>query len=246
MKLYRASLISAVVLTASMQVQAQQPPVPQGWSVGAGAVIQQLGYAQGDTESTVFPLFSYEGEKFFWRGPQAGYRLTDDWTLTGSYRLDGYDAEDSPALVGMEDRKGTFELGFEYNIDIAGGQFGVTGTADVLGEHEGYQFGVNYSRGYRLWGGMASPFVQVSYLSDDLVDYYYGVRDTEATANRLAYEASNTINYGFGVNGMFPITDRQTIIANVSHNFFGSEIEDSPIVDDSGATSVLLIWAYSF
>lgn len=247
MKHYGLGLLSiGLAASFSFQANAQQQPVPQGWSVGVGAVVQQLGYRGGDTQSGVFPLLAYEGEDMYWRGPEIGYQVSDELTLIASYRLNGYENDDSDFLTGMEERKGTVELGFAYNIEVGRGQLGFTGMADVLDNHEGYIIGANYSLPYSLWGGMVAPFAQVSYQSQDFVDYYYGVRNTEATAVRAAYKGDNTVNYGFGVMGMFPLTENQTLIANLSHEFFGSEIEDSPIVEDSGATSLLLIWAYSF
>lgn len=247
MKTNFSTLVAATLLFAtSGSVYAQQAPQPQGWSWGVGAVIQQLGYRGGDTEVSAFPLVSYEGEKLYWRGPELGYRVSENFTVIGNYRFDGYEADDSEFLAGMEDRKGTLELGAAFTFDVAGGQLTASGTADVLSEHEGYQLNLGYSQNFRALGGLISPFVQVSYLSEDLVDYYYGVELSEATALRTAYDAENTMNFTLGASGMWSLTESQTLITNLSYSRFGSEISDSSIVDDSGAVNLLVVWAHSF
>lgn len=238
-------LVTSLVLVSSGSALAQQQQ-PQGWSWGVGAVVQQLGYRGGDTEVTAFPLVSYEGEKLYWRGPEVGYRISDNFTVTGNYRLDGYQEDDSEFLAGMEGREGTFELGAAFTFDVAGGQLTASGSADMLSEHEGYQLNLGYSRNYRALGGFISPFVQVSYLSDDLVDYYYGVDVTEATDFRAAYEGESTINFTVGASGTWILTESQTLITNLSYSRFGSEIEDSSIVEDSGALNLLVVWAHRF
>ena len=238
-------LCTLTAVSSSFQAQAQQPQA-KGWGAGIAVISQREGYRGADTDTMVIPVAFYEGEKLYWRGPEVGFKLSDNFTLLGEYRFDGFDDGDSDFFEGMEKRKGTFDLGFSYEFELGPGELEIGATMDVLGEHEGYEFGASYGVGFPAFGGMISPFVEVSYLSDDLVDYYYGVRASEVTESRGFYEGSNTINYGFGVSGFWRINENQNVIANINYEILGSDIEDSPLMEEGESAGLFVAWSYNF
>lgn len=236
-------LMSAGVIWASVAGANEQQT---GWGVGVGAVFMEQGYRGADSETQLFPIVFYQGQNFFWRGPELGYQVTDNITLYGEYRFDGFELEDSDYFAGMEERKGTLDVGASFTVDSEFGELTFSGQADALGEHKGYELGVRFSKGFQLLGGAISPFIEVNYLSDDLVDYYYGVRNSEANAFRPAYQAENTVNYTTGLSGVWVVAERQSIMASLTYTVLGDEIENSPIIEDGESTNLFMGYIYRF
>lgn len=242
-KIKGGSLLAALLLSGAAIAQ---PDEQQGWGAGLGTVIQQQGYVGASTETMIFPMLSYQGENFYWQGPELGYAVSDNLSFFGSYRFDGFDEDDSDFFAGMEERKGSLDLGVAYTFDTDIGNIEVEAAFDVLDEHGGYELGVSYGFPLPALGGMIIPSVGVSYVSDDLVEYYYGVRASEATDIRSQYHGEATVNFNVGVTGFWSIQESQQIFAGLSYDILGSGIEDSPLIEDSASTSLVVGWIYQF
>ncbi|MEM0911797.1 MAG: MipA/OmpV family protein, partial [Pseudomonadota bacterium] len=85
-----------------------------------------------------------------------------------------------------------------------------------------------------------------SRLSDDLVDYYYGVRQSEAILNRPFYLGESTTNVTLGINSNWQWDRQNRFVANLSVTALGSEIEDSPLIDASTNVQFILGYLYVF
>ncbi|WP_325090067.1 MipA/OmpV family protein, partial [Burkholderia contaminans] len=75
-----------------------------------------------------------------------------------------------------------------------------------------------------------TPHVGAEWLSNKYVDYYYGVRPSEARAGRAAYSAGSTVNVSAGTRIDYRPTKQQTIFLDVGVSRLGDAITDSPIV----------------
>ncbi|BDX05067.1 MipA/OmpV family protein [Planctobacterium marinum] len=243
MRILTAGLLSAALLL-STESQAKQQHM--GWGVGLAAIVQDQGYRGGDAETQIFPMVFYQGQHFYWQGPELGYRVANNFTLFAEYRFDGFELDDSDFFAGMEERKGSLDLGAAYKFETKLVDLTLSGQADVLSEHEGYEFSATLSKGFPALGGRLTPSLEVSYLSDSLVDYYYGVRTSEATDLRPEYIADNTVNVSLGISGMWPVTDNQNIIAAFNYSILGSEIEDSPLMEEGESSNLFVGYVYRF
>jgi outer membrane protein len=95
------SLITIGFLIGAQQVYAtdkyDEPEL--GWGVGLGMTIGDTGYTKFGSDSMAVPLLLINYGKFYLMGPKFGYQLyaNDNYTfgLTGNFRMDGYEAEDS-------------------------------------------------------------------------------------------------------------------------------------------------------
>ena len=68
--------------------------------------------------------------------------------------------------------------------------------------------------------------------SDEVVDYYYGVKDKEATATRAAYKGKAAATPYIGLDGKANITKKITLTGSVLYMDQPNEITGSPLVDD--------------
>lgn len=248
MKKFKPVIFASSILSAgftSVGVLAESK-----WGLGIGTAIQNQVYASVDAEVNVLPLIYYQSEKLHLVGPQFGYEILEwgdvEFTFLGRYRFDGYDAEDEPLFEGMEDRSGSLDLGLEIQYETDYGDLSFSYMKDAMHNHKGSELSVGYSLPFIMSSGVIVPYVQITQQSDDLVDYYFGVRADEVTVNRSFFEGESTTNLELGVKVMWQFGEHHSVIANLGFTSLGSEIKDSPLVDGSTATNLILGYVYVF
>jgi outer membrane protein len=220
----------------------------EGSVIGMGALYQQRPYKKVDSDIYPVPIISLEYKRFFIDETIFGFHLLDTdefkFSIVGAPRFWGYDADDSTALNGMQDRKASFDGGLRARWKNKFFTFTLTGLTDLLDEHQGQEVDLSLSK--ELWGRFLTPHIGVRWFSKDLVDYYYGVKSSEVTATRPAYEPDDTLNYVAGLTIAIPLGERWALITDVQYELLGDEIEDSPIVDEDGISRYLVGIVYRF
>ena len=259
--LTRVSAVAAV-LACSAPAFAQQPPgegEPEGssWGLGLAVMSVQNAYKGTDRETRVLPMISYENRYVTLGGPNLELKLPGI-ELSDSQRLNfgvmpqlfdgaGYEAKDSPALAGMSERKSSIWVGakMEWENDLADVKLEWLG--DASGKSKGQRLALGLERKIMLSPRlMLIPQVGVEWVDKKYVDYYYGVRDSEATAGRAAYTGKATLNPEISLSGIYRFDRHHSMMLNVGVRSFGKEIKNSPIVGRSTENRVMLGYKYSF
>lgn len=222
--------------------------------VGGGAIISSQPYVGADTRVYPIPMFVYEGKRLYFRGIMGGYWLYNVAGLSVGPvlrpRFDGYEEDDSSQLRGMDDRDWSIDggLGIAWRTDV--GLFGVTFVTDLLGRHKGQELDLSYTILFKGGGFDFIPSVGVRWKSENLVDYYYGVENDEVrfdgAVSRGAYQGENAIDPYLGLAVRRKLTGRWSLLGAIQHEWFDSEIKDSPIVDKGYETSFLLGVMYAW
>jgi outer membrane protein len=253
-----SSQVTLAVLTAVLISQAALAQETAATSskesqlgLGLGAGVIRRPYLDVDDEAVVLPILLYENRWVSIAGPVADLKLASVKSI--SFRLRaryepgvGYEADDSAALSGMEERKAGGWLG--------GAVLWQTGIVDVgaewLGDVSGYSGGqratLSLQRRFPLGRFSVAPHIEVIWLDGRNVNYYYGVRDQEALTDRSFYEADSAINMRLAIRADYVLMARHVLNLEVSATRLGDEIEDSPIVDRSVSSAVLLGYTYMF
>jgi len=221
---------------------------------GGGAVITENPYKGVGTESRGIPLFLYKVDRLSLYGPIVDYSLfeNDGWRASAiaKVRFEGFDEDDSRYLNGMDDREWTFELGGALSRAFDWGRLMADFSADVLGEHEGYEldlsYGYDFNGAFKLPALMVTPSIGVNYRSSQLNDYYYGVRSSEAIAGRPRYDAGDSTGLTTGLRLNYRLDDRWSLMGMAFLEWLGDEITDSPIVDEDYVASFLIGIMYRF
>ncbi|MCV6588273.1 MAG: MipA/OmpV family protein [Marinobacterium sp.] len=226
---------------------------PNAWqiSLGAGVGIERSPYIGVGTETGFMPMLSVEKGPFYFHGTELGIDLLDSelatLTLLGHYRMEGFDASDSLELNGMQDRDGAFELGARAAAYTDFGELSLTVLADVSDEHDGYEVTAGWATEYMLTPQlMLSPSIDYSWRSDDLNNYYYGVRASEAAASRAAYQADADGILSLGISAFYSLDQQQSLMFELGVDLLGDEIKDSSIVERSNVPHASLAYLYRF
>ncbi|ENM5887982.1 MipA/OmpV family protein [Vibrio mimicus] len=196
--------------------------------------------------------FGYHGEDFnadlaginYRFFGQTGDILNLSTYLTGSGL--SYDQDSAKSVKGMDKRNATVDLGVNADIAFGDGTVSTYFQHDIFNEHKGYKTGVNYFHIVELGSVDFVPFAGISYQNSDYNNYYFGVKDKEATAQRKAYRAGGDFSYNLGYKLVYPINDRWEVTQTSTYTRLGSDIAHSPIVESANQWLVGATVAYHF
>lgn len=210
------------------------------WGIGIAASSSDRPYIDYKRDNKVVPVLYAQNRWFSLSGGRADFRINPSETLSfrlrARYSLDGYDPKDSPALIGMAERKDGVWLGgaVEWSPGIA--DFSLEYLTDATDKSGGSRarFAVDRRFGWGKFG--LTPRLEAEWLDDKYVDYYYGVLPGEAAPGRVAYQGTATTKFGVGLRADYTLGRRHNLFLDVAYDSFGSQVKDSPIVEDAAQT----------
>ena len=230
-----------------------------GWGAGIFAISSQKGIKGLARDNIIFPMVTYENEYISVFGPNLDIKLPSyeispeqqlEFKLSAGFDFGGYDdsdIRDTPILQGMDEREGGFEAGMQMDWKNPWVDVSAKWMTDVSGDRDGnkasLEFGKNWMFDQQF---MISPHAGVTWHDDNYVDFHYGVRRHEATANRRAYIGKATLNIDYGIRVAYLIDPNSSVFVDFSVTSFGDEIKNSPLVDRSSENSVMFVYMYKF
>ncbi len=217
---------------------------------GIGLVLSKSVYKGDDADVMPVPLVYYSKDNFYLAGTRAGYRLFKDDSFNvnviAQMRFDGYDDGDSSYLRGMDDRYMSLDAGMEVSYNDGWGKTSLSYITDVLSVHDGQEVRVSYSKRFSFSKLSLTPAAGIFYQTNNLTDYYYGVRAKEATAVRAAYKVGEAFNPFVRLQAEYEINSRWSVIGGLTFEFLDDTITGSPIVDEDYKLSLITGVIYSF
>jgi outer membrane protein len=226
------------------------------WGLGLAVGSSQKAYTDIDRDTKVLPILTYENRYIRLAGPELAFKLPSyslnesnkfNFGVIGKYDFTDYEQSDAPILNGMEDRDGGFWAGLKAEWQNSLVNISAEYVTEVAGDSEGSA--VNFAL-ERTWHFkqhfMFTPRVVVSLLDKKYVDYYYGVRANEVTADRAYYQGESAVNIEVGARGGYMFKKKHLLFVDVSVTSLASEIKDSPLVDSSTENRIVLGYIYHF
>lgn len=218
------------------------------WGLGVGVNVEALPYKRDGSKVSPVPMLNFDNKWVRLGGTGVDLKI-GQWSgvsvaLRGQFALfDGYKGSDAPILNGMQDRHGAFWYGPALTWDSA---FGKLSGDYLLGGNKGERAKIGYGKSFALGSFSIEPHVGLEWLSDKYVDYYYGVRPSEARAGRPAYSGQSTWNVSVGSRVDYKLTPHQKIILDVGVSHLGSGITDSPLVGKRFVPEATIGYLYQF
>ena len=197
-------------------------------------------YKDHDHDAELKPRLEYRGEKFNLDFKSVSYSIyhsgTYNFEIIGKQIYSGYDSSDSSALKGMKDRDGSFDVGGRASVRTPYGLLSLHVVSDVLGEHKGQEVDLRFGAPFyqRLWStsGEAQLGLTLSqgvrWQSKDVIDHFYGVKSSEVSSTRHAYDGNSALIPYIGLEPTLSYEDF-TIDGGLRYEWLPSEITDSPI-----------------
>jgi outer membrane protein len=198
-------------------------------------------YKDTDSEIEPAPFLLYENGPFAiqgYGGIEASYRIYGndffEMGVLGSLDFgEGYDKDDSTYFEGMDELEDIlYGAGVFFGVNFSGVEAGVDIVQDISGEHDGQEVGVSVSYTWMVGGFQVEPELSLNWLSEKTVDYRYGVSEREARVGRPAYSPGSSFQVEAELLVQRQIFGNFSIIGLIGASSFGSDITDSPLVDE--------------
>ena len=244
---------ACAVFLSPAWAQAEEGKAPEAssqWGLGIGVAMERKPYRDFDDKAKALPMLTYENKWVSIAIPSVDVKLPSagpvSLRLRARYAADGYDADDSPFLNGMDKRKGSLWLGGAaiWRNDIA--NLSAELLADGSGNSKGTRFKVQVDRRFSSGAFGFTPRLATHWVDRKYVDYYYGVAAAEARSDRAEYAGKATANIEVGLRVDYAVAPKQTVFLDVSATSLGSGIKNSPLVGRSNQTGVRLGYVYRF
>lgn len=219
-------------------------------SVGAGFISSPRPYIGADPQSFPIPVIALEYKRWFLEGIRGGYALVQresfDVRAFTQIRFRGLEPESSPFLEGMETRRKSLDAGVEMVYQGRPIGLRMAALTDVLGRSNGQEVSAQAITGAPLGEVLVLLGFGPRWLSQNRVDYYYGIRPSEARPERPTYAGDSTINWDLTLTTIYRPTPRWALFALLAREGLGSAIRSSPLVERSSAHSFVASVSYEF
>lgn len=221
------------------------------FGLGLGAGLNRKPYQGFDNKVIAMPLLTYENSWIRVIGPGVEGKLGRVGNLSFGLKgvwgfKEGYKSSDADILSGMEERKGGIWIGPSLNWKGPFATLSAEVLTDVSGHSQGQQAHVSVGKQFRFGRFGLGPQFAIHWQSDKLVDYYYGVRDSEARVGRAGYQGRATVNVDASLKFNYTLARQQTLNAELGFRHYGRAITDSPLVDKYNTPIVRIGYLYMF
>jgi outer membrane protein len=224
------------------------------YAVGAFLYHSQSHYDGVENFNGVFPLPSsfdhavFNEFVFYVRDGDFGLRktFTSGWQLGGVAKVQtlGYGTGDSLALEGMSSRDWTIQAGANIGRQFGALRLDLMAQTDVLDVHNGQEYTLKLALPFQGRNWQLIPQFDVLYQSEDLVNYYFGVTEQEATAVRPAYSPGAGTTLSGSLNFSWRFLPKWYVTASAQLDYLPDVIRDSPIVSRDTVGRFVLGVAY--
>ena len=118
--------------------------------------------------------------------------------------------------------------------------------ADASGHSKGQRLRLSAERTWRMGSVGMTPRLAVQWNDRKTMDYYYGVRASEALPGRPAYRAGAATHVELGLRSTYTWAPQHSVYLDLSATRLGSGARHSPLVDGSTESALRLGYLYRF
>ena len=241
--------IIALLLTLALILFAQEEK--QKVTIGAGVYVQTQAYENVDNLILPTPVIFFDNGLFYIRWSRAGLYFLGDkqedyawgFSLSVQPRTFGYDSSE---IEGMDTRESTWEGGLAFSAKTDKAYIEIMLLTDMFDRYESWILKTEIGYDFKVGKLDLYPSLIVVYQSSDFINYYYGVKPSEAINGREEYTPDDGLQLGLQTYIKYPITDNLSTLVNLRVDRLPQEAIDSPIVIDNYYYSGLLSLIYTF
>lgn len=199
------------------------------WGVSIVIANQGSEYKGGIQKLSVIPDIAYRENS-----PKKGNNLIA-YDLVITSKNTGFESNDNTIFSGMKTRKESLDIGFQAIVETQLVPLKFELSNDLVASK-------SYQASMKI-GGVSSmdssdrsfhlrPYVGVRFQSSKVIDYHYGVSDSEQTANRKSYKGASATTSFLGLEAVTNLTQDITINASIDYEKRAKSIRNSPLTDD--------------
>ncbi|GIU21291.1 MipA/OmpV family protein [Shewanella sp. MBTL60-007] len=151
-----------------------------------------------------------------------------------------------PVIGELENRNFTYLGGAEAFIYTRFGIVHASVAHDILNVHDGLESKLKWFYNIPLDKWNFEFAAVLDWKSEEVVDYYYGVRPSESLFWNQEYQAESALNQSIEFTGQYVLTKNWNLLLVARYTDIADEIVDSPLVDKDYTTTYFVGAAYRF
>jgi len=227
----------------------------QKLTIGAGIYVQTQPYKDVDEIILPTPVIFFDNGLFYVRWSRAGVYFLGDkqddyawgFSLTTQPRTYKYKASDSPFLLGLDEKKSTWEGGLAFSASMDKAYIEIMALTDMLDRYESWIVKTEVGYNFEFKDISFYPSIIVVYQSSEFLDYYYGISNQEAKTSLYdRYNTNNDFQLGIQTYIKYPLTNNFSTLINLRVDRLSNEAINSPIVHDDYIFSGMASLIYNF
>lgn len=240
----RALLVAGLLGAALTPAHAQSGESFIGLTLGGQSAVVR----DADAQPLVLPAFRYG--RFFLEGGVLGIDLVEG----GGPRLfagllitnDGFEADDTPALAGLEDRDPRVYAAIGASYRTPYGVFLARLAGEVSNQSGGTRARLGYQLPIQFDALTLVPGAGIDLYNAKDASYLYGVSAAEARPDRAAYAPGGGINPYLGFSAAYRLGGPHAVNGFVQVSALDKAFRDSPIVGERVQTTLGVGYQYRF
>ena len=195
-----------------------------------------------------FPTNASSGDGEPNPGLEPGEGVTDGATDSpgGDDDAPGPTSPTTSVNIDIPDRDPAVEAGFELLTDGRWGFFQATATHDISDRHKGYEIDLTLGKAMHFNRFTITTSGGISWRSDELNNYYYGLRPEESAAQSSSYIADSGINWHLRTLIRYYLSRQLSAGAVLEYQQLSDSVSGSPFVTDDQVTTAYVGVKYTF
>lgn len=162
------------------------------------------------------------------------------------------DPEESPAEQPssppppLRERDLSALAGLEASARLGGWDWQLQALTDVSGVHQGEELRFALSRGTRARHNQFGLALGFSWKSAEVMEYYYGVTEGEASEHRPAYRPGSGASPFVRLSWSRPASESWRWLGSVQYEHLSDAVRDSPLTDQNQVMQIFVGGVYHF
>ncbi len=206
-------------------------------SVGVSYLYSKSIYVKSDNTNTLFPALFYENEYLYFKGIELGFKYHPNLSFILKPNLN------TREIVGLENKKETLNGGIELTKAIESFKISWTILHDISNQHNGIQSGIKLSKTFVNYPFIITPSIGLEYEDKKVSNYYFGVEENLLYPR---YETKESFNPTVGLMGIYNLSKTYSFLLLANNRFLSKNITDSPIVEKSNKSMLVISALYKF
>ena len=214
---------------------------------------------------------SYFGERFFFDNGDIGWYLAsdDNWSAnliagiggersfysflnSSSIGFESVATDQAGQVVATEpiveapERDITVDGGVELLFSRGNSEFQLQLLADISNQHQGQEIWFSWGHIIQYSRWQIVPSIGFNWKSDQAANYFYGVREEEASPELPAYQVDAGLNIFGRLTAQYSLNDHWKVVSVFQYEWLADEITASPAVQDDYVQTAYLGLYYEF
>lgn len=154
--------------------------------------------------------------------------------------------EQVPSISALEKRRFTYLGGLEAFIYTRAGIINFSLAHDTLNVHQGTEAQLKWIYNLPVQDWNFEFALRLDWKSEEIVDYYYGIRESESPYWRQHFKAKSALNAGVELTSNYVLTQHWDLLLLARYTHIANAIADSPLLNEKYTSTFYIGSSYRF